>query len=294
MKEISPVHRYVDSGLNYLFTNNYELSIRLLPDGFSYSIFDTERNRFLALEEYQLLTGLRFPDVMLSDDYQHWLDKIINSNYLLKESFNNVFVLAGGAKYTLIPVPLYDSSKNRMYLSFNHTLSDNELVCNDMIAAPETYLLYSIPVPVNEWISKNFPSARRFHVCSSLIRSFFTQFRGGSPVTRILANIQSEILDILVFKGSEFQLCNSFHYSADTDLLYYLLFVTEQLKINTEGATLFVSGRFENNSELAGLLKTYFRFVELIPEANEFKFSAVFDDAPLHQYYDLLNVTLCG
>ncbi len=294
MFEISPVHRFVDSGINYLFTNNYNLSIRILPDGFSYAIFDIQKEKFLAVEEFLLPAQLRVPGAFGSQDYLLWLDAIINQNYLLKESFNKIYVLVGGATYTLLPTPLFDTSKARMYLAFNHPLGSEEVIGYDMITAPEACLIYAVPGRLSEWAGKNFPAARRFHVCGSLIRSFFLQFRGGSPVTRVLANIQPGIFDIIIFRGSVFQLCNTFHYTTETDLLYYLLFVTEQLKINSEESPLYLSGRIENNSEQGRLLNTYFRFVELIPETNERRFTAVFDGAPLHHYFDLLNVSLCG
>lgn len=293
-EEIMPVHRFVDPGLNYLFTNNYDLSVRILPDGFSYAVFDTLQEKFISLEEYSSPTSPKQLNHFGLNEYTQWLDQVVNQCYLLKEKFNRVYILLGGRKYTLMPTPVFDPAYARKYLGFNHPLSISDTVFYDSIKSPESCLIYAIPESLNSWIVRNYPDALTFHVCGSLIRNFYLQFRGRSRDTRILANIQADVLDIIVFKGPVFQFCNSFHYSTHTDLLYYLLFAFEQLKINTEESPLFLSGFAEKNNELFKLPSTYIRHVELIPEVQGRILSSAFDHAPLHHYFDLLNVSLCG
>jgi hypothetical protein len=294
MAEVTAAYRYVDPGLNYLFTNNYDLSIRILPDGFSYTVFDTLKDKFISIEEFASPSSPNLLHAFGSAEYIHWLDQVINQCYLLQEKFNKVTILAGGNKYTLMPAPLFDPAHLQKYLSFNHPLSGNDAVFYDLIKSPESCLIYAIPASLSGWIAENYPGTRSFHICGSLIRNFQMQFRGGNPITRILANIQADTLDIIIFKGAEFQFCNSFRYTTQTDLLYYLLFVLEQLKINTEESPLFLSGSIENDSGLIKLLNTYIRHVEPIPEVQDKKLSPVFDNAPLYRYYDLMNVSLCG
>ncbi|MBE0662740.1 MAG: DUF3822 family protein [Bacteroidales bacterium] len=294
MAEITPFHRFVDPGLNYLFTNNFDLSIRILPDGFVFTVFDTLKTKFICLEEY------RYPDTAIlrsvygSKEFCIWLEYVFVQSYLLQEHYNKVSILTGGFKFTLMPGPLFDPTNARKYLGFNHAIQDEDAVYYDMIKAPEACLVFSVPSGLNEWIRNHYPGSRQLHSCGSLIRSFYLQCKGSSPATRILANVQGDTIDIIIFKGSDFQFCNSFHYTSQTDLLYYLLFVMEQLKINTEESPLYLSGIVENESELYRLLATYFRFVGFIPDAEDRKFSPSFDHAPLPRYFDLLNVSLCG
>lgn len=294
MAEVTAAHRYVDPGLNYLFTNNYDLSIRILPDGFSYTVFDTLKDKFISIEEFASPSSQNLLQAFGSNEYTQWLDQIIKQYYLLKEEFNKVTILTGGNKYTLMPAPLFDPAQTKKYLAFNHPLSENDALLYDLIKSPESCLIYALPVSLKEWITKNYPGARSFHVCGSLIRNFQMQARGENHITRILANIQADTLEVIIFKGADFHFCNSFRYITQTDLLYYLLFVLEQLKINTELSPLFLSGSIGNDNGLIKLLKKYIRNVDPIPEVQNRKLSPVFDNAPLHRYYDLLNVSLCG
>lgn len=294
MAEITPFHRFVDPGLNYLFTNNYDLSIRILPDGFSFTVFDTLKTKFISLEEFRYPDTVNLQSVYGSKEFCNWLDHVFYHSYLLQESFNKTTILTGGLKYTLMPTPLFDPAHTRKYLGFNHAIQDADVVFYDTIKAPEACLIFSVPSDLNEWIKSHYPGSRQLHRCGSLIRSFYLQFKGVSPVTRILANVEADLIDIIIFKGSDFLFCNSFHYSTRTDLLYYLLFVMEQLKINTEESPLYLSGIVETESELYKLIATYFRFVDFIPDPETRKFSSCFDHAPLFRYFDLLNVSLCG
>ncbi len=293
MAEIAPVHRFVDPGLNYLFAANYDLSIRIMPDGFSYAVFDKHKNKFIALESFSfnLMPGLL--NAFGSHGYIKWLDQILEKRVLLREKFSRIFIIAGGIKYTLMPQPLFQAANARKYLEFVHPLNETDQVIYDEIKAPESYLIHALPDLLSEWIAANFTASPVFHVCAVLIRNFLIRFRGGSPVNRIMANVQTDVLDIIIFKDSVLRFCNSFYYSNHTDLLYYLLFVIEQLKISTEDLSLYLSGAVESKSELIKLLNSYIRYVDLIPESPGKDFSLSPDMLPQHRYFDLLNVSLC-
>jgi hypothetical protein len=110
----------------------------------------------------------------------------------------------------------------------------------------------------------------------------------------MLLNVRKGIFDLIVIQGSSFKLCNSYHFSNNIDLLYYVLFVAEQLKIDLNGSLLFLGGTQDVSNELTGVLKNYVHHVEMIPETQDNKLSPSLDNASLHRYYDLLNVSLCG
>ena len=295
MSDISPVHHLVDPGLNYLFTRNYNLSIRMLPDGFSYTVFDATKNRFMALAEFAFPFLSASLPVYGSDQYLQWVEKIISQHILLKEDFNKVSVLVGGNKYTLMPPPLFNPENARKYLAFNHPLSQEDEVRFDEIHAPESVLIYGFAGSINSWINHHYPDATIFHQCSPLLRSMHIQNKSGNHIATVMANIRSDILDIIAFKGASLHLCNSFSYFTDTDLLYYLLFVMEQLKINTDEASLLLCGAVDENSGLFNLLKTYVRFAGIVPETQAYPYPPSFNsDLLQHRYHDLLNISLCG
>lgn len=294
MAELIPVHRFVDPGLNYLFTTNYDLSIRILSGGFAYTVFDTLKEKFIAVEEFEMPATSSLNDDFGSGDQIKWLDEISTMRYLLKEKFNKVSVLIGGGKYTLVPLPLFDPQSERKYLAFNHQVSGHDIIRHDKIKAPETCLVYAVPVLLNTWLNNQYPHARVYHTCGSLLRGYYLQNKGANQNITMMANIQAGSFDLIIFRTSSLLFCNSFRYSTETDLLYYLLFVMEQLKLDPETAILTLTGIAENGSELVKLLGSYIRNVQVIQEVPGRKLSPALDNAPLHRYYDLLNLALCG
>lgn len=294
MAELIPVHRFVDPGLNYLFTTNYDLSIRILPGGFSFAVFDTLKDRFIAIEEFELPFNNGINDNFGSGNHIKWLEEICTKRYLLKEKFNKITIALGGGKYTLIPLPLFNPQSERKFLAFNHLVTDHDIVRHDKIKAPETSLVYAVPVLLNTWINSQYPHAHVYHTCGSLLRSFYLQFKNANQSLSMLANIQAGSFDLIIFKASALLFCNTFQYTTESDLLYYLLFVMEQLKIDPETLPLLLTGIAENGSDLVELLRTYIRNVTVLHEATGKKLSPSLDSAMLHRYYDLLNLALCA
>lgn len=294
MADIQPDYHFVDPGLNYLFTKTYDLSIRIMPDGFSFVVFDTQKSKFIALVEFLYPDTDNRSDYYGSDQYIQWLDEITRQQILLKESYNKVFVLTGSRKHTLVPLPLFEPENSRKYLEFNHLIDADEIVLYDVVKAPESGFIYAIPLSLKKWIGKHYSGHKLFHHCGALIRAFFLQYRGTDPATRMLLNVRNGIFDLIVIRDSSFKLCNSYHFSNNIDLLYYVLFVAEQLKIDLNASLLFLGGTQDVSNQLTGILKNYVRHVEMIPETRDNKFSPSLDNASLHRYYDLLNVSLCG
>jgi len=294
MAELIPVHRFVDPGLNYLFSTNYDLLIRILPGGFTYAVFDAIKEKLIAIEEFEFPGTESKPENFGYYTQIQRLEVISTMRYLLKEKFNKVSVLMGGSKYTLIPLPLFSPQSERKYLAFNHDVTELDHVRHDKIKAPETCLVYAVPGLLNNWLNHQYPQAHVYHTCSALLRGYYLQHKSASQAISMMANIQAGIFDLIIFRASSLLFCNSFRYSTETDLLYYLLFVLEQLKLDSENTKLSLTGIAENGSDLVKLLDTYIRDVRVINEIPGRKLSPALDNAPLHRYYDLLNLVLCG
>jgi hypothetical protein len=293
MAEITPVHSFVDPRLNYSFAANYDLSIRIVPDGFSYAVFDQHKKKYIALESFRFDLVPELLNAFGSNEYIKWLEQILEKRVLLKEKFSRIFIISGGIKYTLMPQPLFQPANARKYLEFVHPISEKDQLGYDEIKAPESCLIQVLPDLLSSWIAANFTASHIFHPCAVMIRNFLIRFKGGSPATRIMANVQTDVLDIIIFRDSVLRFCNSFYYSNHNDLLYYLLFVIEQLKISAEDLSLYLSGAVESHSELNKLLNSYIRYVDLIPQAPGSNFSPSLNLVPQQRYFDLLNVSLC-
>ncbi len=111
---------------------------------------------------------------------------------------------------------------------------------------------------------------------------------------RAFVNIRDGLMDIVVLNGNRFEFFNTFDYKANTDVVYFLIFVFEQLGINPEEVDLSLTGMTDHRSGLYELIYRYVRNVRFEKYSGNFNYSYIFSELPAHQYCNLLNFHLCG
>ena len=83
--------------------------------------------------------------------------------------------------------------------------------------------------------------------------------------------------------------CNAFHYKTPEDIAYYILFIYEQMHLNTETIELILSGEIEKSSAQHSLLYNYIRHVKFATCPIGFQYSYKFEEIPSHQCFSLFN-----
>jgi hypothetical protein len=75
--------------------------------------------------------------------------------------------------------------------------------------------------------------------------------------TRVYLGLNGGFFDIAAIGNEKFSLYNTFQYVSETDLLYYVLYVYRQLKLNTEQIPLVISGELSSKATYYETLKQY-------------------------------------
>ncbi len=93
--------------------------------------------------------------------------------------------------------------------------------------------------------------------------------------------------------AGKLQLCNSFKFETDEDMLYFLLNVYKQLGFDTNLMPLVLKGDIEKELSKFQLIYKYIRNVSFAEETDTIKF-APFSAAILpHKYFTLFNSFAC-
>ena len=79
-------------------------------------------------------------------------------------------------------------------------------------------------------------------------------------------NISQSLFDIVVLKDSKILFYNNFEYQTKEDFIYYVLFVSEQLGLNTEEFECVLMGAIKKDDDLYSIVYKYIRHVSLLPE----------------------------
>lgn len=263
------------------------LVIDLAWDHLAIGVYDRERALWVALESWPI-GKLYLPG--------HLLEKLIEvkeHSVLLAEACEQTVILWGGHTYTLVPGALYDPSQSELYLNFVRTVHAGEAVMHDPLKNNDAHNIYSLPHILKEGISQLFPKARVLHAMSSFVENLLIRYKNDASTPTIVVNLGALSFDMVVLKDSRLQFCNSFEYSTAEDVLYYILFVFEQLNIAPAASHLLVSGEIMKPSAIDELMNKYIGTVQFIPRNPSWSYSYVFDELPGHRFYNLLNILPC-
>ena len=61
-------------------------------------------------------------------------------------------------------------------------------------------------------------------------------------------NINNSKIDIILISDNQLVLINTFEYSTNEDIVYYVLFCFEQLNLNPENSPIVISGNFSEST----------------------------------------------
>lgn len=262
------------------------MSLRLSANGFAFAIQDQARGKFIALEAYDL------GQLSNAGLFTKNLKAIINQHALLRLKFGSVNVAVANAPATLVPAAVYEESTKHKYLAFNHQLEARCSIHSDRIRPIDAWNVYAVPNEVYELMQLCFPGFTIRQSSTSLLTAALAQFKHTVEKTLIL-HIQSDAFEIIVTENNRLNYYNLFKHQSPEDLMYFLMFVCEEVKLNPEQIDTVLVGELEKKSLIYNLLHKYFRNLRFGARSDSFQYSYGFDELPKHYYYNLLSQQLC-
>ena len=221
------IHKY-DEALTKADTKKYKLSIQVSLDGFSFSIFNSETNKFLSIE------SVSFEYVKNTADVCLLIKSFFTNHSWLNQEFESVIIIFESSKFTLIPAPLFEESEKDIYSKFNFTIPADHEVFYDKLTNLDAFNLYIVPGQLNETLKELFPSHQLISQSSILIESLLIINKNLTSQKRAFVNVRNSFLDIVFTDGRKLLYYNTFQYKTPEDFMYYVMFVFEQLHLNPE------------------------------------------------------------
>jgi hypothetical protein len=106
---------------------------------------------------------------------------------------------------------------------------------------------------------------------------------------KMYVNVDNENFDIVVVENGSLKFYNSFEYKTKEDFIYYILFTSEQLKLNPETLELIFTGNIDSKDELYVIAYKYVRFVFFSKRLDNYKFSDQAQPENNHSQFVILN-----
>jgi hypothetical protein len=278
-----PFLELFDETLDINSTENYELSIQVCPDGLSFCLLDTIRNKFVLIrsfgaEENKYFNSDKINELLLKDDF-------------LTKRYKKIYCVMPSSKFTLVPAPLYDPGKKDEYFTFNHSLEEDNIVSVDKISDPDAYLVFSVSRSISEVISRVYPGVYPHHHIKLLL-DHTSSVRKSVTGNYMHVHVERDFFNLIILNNNILKFCNSFVYRNISDILYFVLKAFKNLDIQQE-ETIYLSGLTEKYDDLSSSFSLYIRNIKFAEPSGNFTFSYVFNDTELHRFINLFTVINC-
>ena len=273
-----------DETLDINSTNNYEISIQLGLDGFSFCLLDNLRNRYVMFRQYKLsgkAAGLPAE-----------IKYIAEQDEFLSRQYRRYRIVFSTEQSTIVPASLYDPAIKNEYFEMNHKLQDNYIVSNNRLTEPDAYLLFGVRKDIFDLACNLFPEASISHQAKPLISSSFRQARKNKD-RYIRVHFNNGFFTLVIIKENELQFFNTFRVRNDSDILYYLMNTFNRFEVNND-QKVFLSGNIFKFDDLYNNLLRYIKTLKFAEPEGDFSMSYIFDELGTHQYCNLFNIVNCA
>ena len=243
-------------------TKDTKLSIQFNLDGFSFCITNINTKETIYFSEYHFTEKQNTPESLLLK-----IQEIFKTDTYLQKDFSSVLVIHQNSLSTLVPNKYFSEDKLSEYLNFNIKTLATDFLTFDELKNCDAKNVYVPYVNINNYLFQNFGEFDYLHHSTILIDKLLS--KNVSTEKEVYVNVSKNNLDIVVLKNKKIELSNTFRFQTKEDFIYYILFVFEQLKLNTEEIKLFFIGDIEEESEIYKITFQYIRNVSFLESENK-------------------------
>ncbi len=264
---------------------NYNLTISVSHNEVTISVIDTISKKCLLGEKHE------FEIDNSSTNILSILHSIIDEHHLLKARFwKNITITYNGKNFTLIPSSLVEEDNLEQYLELHGEWNkETEKIDSFRHKSIGITNIFSIPRDLENFFIDLYGEKVNFsHQTSSFIEGILND-QNTSSEKSIYANCEGNTISIAVLKSGKLEYCNQFNYNNSQDIVYYTLFVMNELYLNPENTPLTIWGDLDIKSEAYLELFKFVRNVNFGTRPSELTFSYHFDEIDEHQLFSSLS-----
>ncbi len=278
-----PFLELFDETLDINSTENYELSIQLSPDGFSFAVLDSIRNKYILLRSHEPDENKYFSAVTIGE-------LISRDDFALKH-YKKVNIILASPKFTMVPAPLYDPGKKEEHFKLNLAKEESDLIFTSKVSDPDSFILFSVPKQFTDLCTSLYPSAAPCHHTKPLLKQLWHHSKSEHG-NYIHIHVEKEYFNLILIENNILKFINTFSYRNISDILYYTLNMFRSKNLSND-ETIHFSGLTEKFDDLWSNFAIYVRNLKFTEPSGNFTFSYVFNEIELHRYINLFSVTSC-
>ena len=275
---------FVDDTFDLKLALEYNLSIQVGLDGFSFSILDVIRKKYIVLRHIPLIVGkLQF--------LAKKIEAIFDQEDKLNASYQSVSIIYSTNKASLLPKAYSGSELAKKVAELTNDISKNEDIAVNDLPGFNQQLIFSYPKELITLLNRKFTEFTLKHKSVPMLAAAINQ--RNEKKNSLLINFEKKYIRMIAIKDMQIALFNIFYFKNESDFLYYTLNICHTLQIDPERDELLIGGYVADDSGYIRQLKKYVSNVYFMKPPTDFNYSSTFDKAQKHQFISLLNTYQC-
>ncbi len=269
---------FVDSIFDKENTKEYNISIRVSSDGFSFCIF--KEQKCVAIS--RMVNHKLYYNTDLITTFKDF----INGCELLNSEYQQVKIIWEASDYTTVPNEFF----TKEFAGYSY-----QLCCGNIVAMKilwnkmrhfNAHIVYAIPKAFYQCIKELYPQATIYHGNTFFFDDAVWQNTHNNNFA-VFAHIQTDYCCVIIPNTENKHFVTHFQYKTASDLVYFLLNIYKKRQLNPENIKLILSGSIGIYDNEKTLLEKYIRKVEIDELPLEYR---VKNGIPAREYNIFVNL----
>lgn len=272
-------------GLERSLNGVLDLYMEMGIEGTSIAIANPTSRRFLAFEQWG----------SIDPGEKHFSSVLEHSELLhITNNFRKVICSINNDRCIFVPEPLFDPQTNEEQLSICFGPPDKlETSGFDQLPILHVVNCHYHHSSIHTIIGQRFKQAQ-FHHASSSRLLYMTSIAGPGKDSLVMVDIAKESMQVTVVKSSSLTFHNRFEFKTPEELIYYLLLVFEQLRLNPETADVFFTGNISKENDSFILAGKYVTNCRLSGLPSAYTYEPEFSFLDSSRFFNLFCGPLCA
>jgi len=221
------------------------------------------------------------------DDYFDQLKK----SELSHLTFQKVDIAIASSKITLAPYNFISGNEFAL-MAVAHSVNESEEILTEPLHDQGPVIAIAIPKYIKDYCRNLFPYAAMRVAPAVFVKGVFRKH--SDLITRqIFLNVFAGYFELCVIQGSRLLYLNAFRYSAPSDVLYFVVFVLEQLGFVPSEENITLMGEISDSETVFNQLKMYCASLRYAKQTVGIVYGEEFAGIHFHNFFTLLNIPMC-
>ncbi|NLR89991.1 MULTISPECIES: DUF3822 family protein [Flammeovirga] len=252
---------------------DYSLHLRIHQSCLAIGVYDAENNECLALESYIYDPALNTTALIVN------LHNIVQKHSFLNAAFwKNVHIISALPTFAYLPSGISDNEAGENALTLTSKFNKKKDRVYNHSTPFDANITFAVPIELEEWLKEMYSNSEITYNHSS--ESFMIEAIEKDN-NAIHCYIDSNTLQVIKCKeDNSIEFANTFKYKTPQDLLYFVLFVIDELKLSAKDVPLYIWGEIKNDDESIKTLRQFISKVHLGTRPSDVRFAYQFDQEP--------------